>query len=160
MEIWQRIDDFPMYKVNPDGEVRNADTNKIKRPRLNGQGDVIIDLNRENKTLTRKLTLLVAKAYLGEPPKHFNSVIQLNGDREDCRAINLAWRPRWFVVEYNRMFATEPYNVSVQIRETGEIFGTLREACVKYGLVEATAYICAHNDYTIFPTNYHIDFLR
>lgn len=160
MESWTEVRDFSQYQVSPDGEIMNKDRGKPKGVRLNGQGDLIVDLSRDNKRHTRKVSLLVAQAYLADPPNEaFNSVIHLNGDRTDCRAINLAWRPRWFVVEYNRMFKEKPHNVSVEVQETGEIFGTLREACVKYGLVEATAFVNAYNGDAIFPQGYHIKLL-
>ncbi|QXO14112.1 HNH endonuclease [Gordonia phage OlgasClover] len=160
MEIWTKVEGFEDYVVSPDGEVYSESKKELKNLRFNNQGDVMVDLYRDRKQNTRKVSLLVAQAYLGEPRNEsFNSVIHLNGDRSDCRAINLAWRPRWFVVEYNRMFLSEPLNVSVQIEQTGEIFGTLREACVKYGMVEKTAYVVAHNGGPVFPHGYRLKIL-
>ncbi|QEQ94391.1 HNH endonuclease [Gordonia phage Chikenjars] len=160
MEIWTKVEGFEDYVVSPDGEVYSESKKELKNLRFNNQGDVMVDLYRDRKQNTRKVSLLVAQAYLGEPKNEsFNSVIHLNGDRSDCRAINLAWRPRWFVVEYNRMFLSEPLNVSVQIEQTGEIFGTLREACVKYGMVEKTAYVVAHNGGPVFPHGYRLKIL-
>ncbi|QAU06793.1 HNH endonuclease [Gordonia phage Duffington] len=160
MEIWTKVEGFEDYVVSPDGEVYSESKKELKNLRFNNQGDVMVDLYRDRKQNTRKVSLLVAQAYLGEPKNEsFNSVIHLNGDRSDCRAINLAWRPRWFVVEYNRMFLSEPINVSVQIEQTGEIFGTLREACVKYGMVEKTAYVVAHNGGPVFPHGYRLKIL-
>ncbi len=153
---WKQVDDFPSYLIREDGVIIHKHKDEFKATRLNQQGDVIVDLNRDNRRHTRKVSLLVAKAYLGDPRENFNSVIHLNGDKSDCSAINLAWRPRWFVVEYNRMFNEHPKNVSVAIAETGEEFGTLREACVKYGMVEETAYICMHNGYGVFPHGFHL----
>ncbi|QJD49655.1 HNH endonuclease [Gordonia phage Secretariat] len=161
MEIWQPVVGFPQYVVSPEGLIRNKDKPTPKSTRLNNQGDLIIDLSRGDKAYTRKVSLLVAQAYLGNPPNEaFNSVIQLDGDRSNCFASNLAWRPRWFVVEYNRMFNTPPLNVSVYIEETGEVFGTLRDACVKYGIVEATAYQNMVNNDSIFPQGFHLQMLQ
>ncbi|UVK59368.1 HNH endonuclease [Gordonia phage Pherobrine] len=152
MEIWQPIKDFPEYLVSPDGLVRKKDRLVTKATRVNNQGDLIIDLSRDGRRHTRKVSLLVAQAYL-EPPRNeaFNSVIQHDGDKTNCQAINLSWRPRWFVVEYNRMFSQTPVNISVVHEPSGEIFGTLREACVKFGLVEERAYINILNGDSIFP---------
>ncbi|QGJ90432.1 HNH endonuclease [Gordonia phage Crocheter] len=159
MDIWEPIQDFPQYVVSPDGLIMNKDRHTPKATRLNNQGDLIVDLSRDDKKHTRKVSLLVAQAYLGEPPENYNSVVHLNGDRSDCRAINLAWRPRWFVVEYNRMFLSEPLNCSVKIKQTGEIFGTLREACMKYGMIESRAYMAAHNGNPVFPHGYQLEIL-
>ncbi|QAU06321.1 HNH endonuclease [Gordonia phage Rickmore] len=157
MEIWRNVEGFEDYVVNPDGEVYSESKKELKNLRINNQGDVMVDLYRDRKQNTRKVSLLVAQAYLGEPPEFFNSVIHLNGDRSDCRAINLAWRPRWFVVEYNRMFLEEPLMYSVRVIQTGEEFGTLRDFCTKYGVIEQRAFICALNGYRPFPTNYLLE---
>lgn len=157
MEVWAEVSGFPQYKISPDAEVVSVASGRPKRTRQNQQGDVMIDMNRDGKTLTRKLSLLVAEAYLAEPQNEtFNSVIHLDGDRSNCQANNLAWRPRWFVILYNRMFTERPHNVSVMIEETGEVFGTLREACVKYGLVESNTYIQMYNGDTTFPHGFHM----
>lgn len=147
MEFWRVIESFPDYEVNPRGEIKRTNRRQgqpeIKGTRLNHGGDLIIDLNRDDKRHTRKVSLLVAQAFLGEPESDaFNSVIHKDGDKTNCHVSNLVWRPRWFVVEYNRMFLTKPYNVSVEIVETGEVFGTLRDLCVKYGIIEKDAYSC------------------
>ncbi|QFP94964.1 HNH endonuclease [Gordonia phage OhMyWard] len=152
MEIWQPIKDFPEYLVSSDGFIKHTYRKGLKSLRLNGQGDVIVDLSRDGRKHTRKLSLLVAQAYLEPPPNPaFNSVIQHDGDKQNCQAMNLSWRPRWFVVEYNRMFAHPPINISVVHEPSGEVFGTLREACVKFGLVEETAYVNLRNHDPIFP---------
>ncbi|WAB10473.1 HNH endonuclease [Gordonia phage Phepper] len=159
MEIWTKVEGFEDYAVSPDGEVYSSPKKELKNLRFNNQGDVMVDLYKDRKQNTRKVSLLVAQAYLGDPPENCNSVIHLNGDRSDCRAINLAWRPRWFVVEYNRMFLTEPNNISIKIKQTGEIFGTLREACMKYGMIEERAYMAAHNDNPIYPHGFRLEIL-
>lgn len=152
MEIWQPVKDFPEYLVSPDGLIRNRDRPDPKGVRLNGQGDVIVDMSRDGRRHTRKLSLLVAQAYLEPPPNEaYNSVIQHDGDKTNCQAMNLSWRPRWFVVEYNRMFAHPPINISVVHEPSGEVFGTLREACIKFGLVEETTYVNIRNNDSIFP---------
>ncbi|QGJ88065.1 HNH endonuclease [Gordonia phage Avazak] len=160
MEIWTPLREFPNYVINSEGILKQVDTGSIKTNRVNNYGDLIVNLYREGRPYTRKVSLLVAQSYLGEPRNEaFNSVIHLNGDKTDCNAINLAWRPRWFVVAYNQMFENNPINVSVRIKQTGEIFGTLREACVKYGMVESAAYLCAQDGSSVFPTKYILEIL-
>ena len=161
MDIWRGIVNFPKYVVNPEGVIRNKRKEEPKSTRTNNRGDLIVDLSRDDRPHTRKVSLLVAQTYLGEPENEaFNSVIHLDGDKLNCSVGNLAWRPRWFVVEYNRMFSEPPYNVSVMNEETGEIFGTLREACIKYGLVEQRAYINARNGDRTFPANFRLKIIE
>lgn len=157
MEVWQTIEEFPQYVVSPDAQIMNKDRRAPKSTRANNRGDLIVDLSRDDRAYTRKVSLIVAEAYLPVPQNEtFNSVIHLDGDKLNCQANNLAWRPRWFVILYNRMFTERPHNVSVRIEETGEIFGTLREACVKYGWVEANAYIQMYNGDATFPHAFHL----
>ncbi|WNM72557.1 HNH endonuclease [Gordonia phage Artorias] len=160
MEIWTPLREFPNYVINSEGILKQVDTGSIKTNRVNNYGDLVVNLYREGRPYTRKVSLLVAQAYLGDPRNEaFNSVIHLNGDKTDCNAINLSWRPRWFVVAYNQMFENNPINVSVRIKQTGEIFGTLRDACVKYGMVEKAAYLCAQEGTSVFPTKYILEIL-
>lgn len=160
MEVWKPIRDFPQYLVSPDGEIRNKDALHLKSVRLNPQGDLIVDLNRDDRRHTRKVSLLVAQAYLGDPPNEaYNSVIQHDGDRTNCTASNLSWRPRWFVVLYNQMFNERPYDVSVIHQPSGEVFATLRDACIKFGLVEKNAYLNIANGDPIFPLKGTLEFL-
>lgn len=160
MEVWKPVKGFSQYLVSPDGEIRNKDSATPKGVRLNPQGDLIVDLSRDNRRHTRKVSLIVAQAYLGDPPNEaYNSVIQHDGDRTNCSAINLSWRPRWFVVLYNQMFNERPYDVSVIHHPSEEIFPTLRDACIKFGLVEKNAFDNIHNGDPIFPLKGTLEFL-
>lgn len=157
MDFWRVIDAFPDYEINPSGDVRHRRRMDLKGTRHNQGGDLIIDLSRDAKKHTRKVSLLVAKAYLESPnPEIFNSVIHKDGDKSNCEVGNLEWRPRWFVIEYNQMFKHRPYNVSVEIEQTGEIFGTLREACVKYGLIEKRVYSSLSDGSRSFPHEFRM----
>lgn len=156
MESWKTIDGFYRYVINPDGVVKARDTGLVMKARQNKQSFVMITLlDEEGKKRTRSVALLVAKAYLAKPPNEaYNSIIHLDNDRTNCSANNLMWRPRWYALLYRRMFNEHPSNTSVLIQETGEIFGTLREACVKYGLYDKHTYIDMYNNDPCFHYNY------
>lgn len=142
MDVWTPINEFPKYVVSPEGVIHNRERRAVVRARQNRQGVVMASLMGDEHRKTRSVALIVAEAYLGAPRNpSYNSVIHLDGNRANCEAINLAWRPRWYAIRYHKMFDEEPINVSVYIDETGETFGTLREACVKYGLIEKYTYV-------------------
>lgn len=156
MQDWKQLDAFPKYAVSPEGLVKNLERDTLVTARQNRQGIFMVNLMRDNMQVTRSVALLVAQAYL-RPPLNaaYNSVIHRNGDRTDCSAINLMWRPRWYAIKYHKMFDLPELNVSVTIDQTNETFGTLREACIKYGLIEQDTYIqmlnqerCFHYGYT------------
>lgn len=154
-EIWMPIRDFPKYLISPEGLVKNKQRRMLVKTRQNAQGIVMVNLMGDGRRHTRSVALLVAQTYLS-PPRNpsYNSIIFLDGDRSNCSALNLMWRPRWYAVRYHKMFEREPMNISVMIEDTGETFGTLREACMKYGLDEQYTYIDMLNGDPCFHYGY------
>lgn len=124
--------------------------------RVNRQGIVMVNVMSDEGQKTRSVALFVAQAYLAPPPEEYNSIIYLDGDRTNCSARNLAWRPRWYATRYHKMFKEDPYNMSVMIEETGEVFPLLRDACVKYGLDEKYTYIDILNGDPCFHHNFRL----
>lgn len=140
-ELWRDIDEFPGFIINTRGDVMNEWTHRMISVRTNQQGFLMVSLVKERIQYTRSVAILVAKAWLDDPPNEaYNSIIHLNGDREDCHIHNLMWRPRWFAMLYHKMFEHDPYRLGVYVVDTDEEFQTMREACVKYGLIEAHVY--------------------
>ena len=80
---------------------------------------------------------MVADAFVDGKTDLFNTPIHLDGDRENCSAENLMWRPRWFAVQFHRQFQSpEFYNESPRIFnvDTGEEYDSVRECCIDQGL--------------------------
>jgi hypothetical protein len=141
-EEWRDIRGFPGWAINPEGVVFSDATSRKMAIGKNQQGIATVRLMRDGKQHGRSVALLVAKAYL-DPPRneYYNSVIHLNGDKDDCRAVNLMWRPRWYALKYHRMFEDEPYRVSVYIPALDKVYSSLREFCTDYGLIEKSTYV-------------------
>lgn len=136
------LEDFPRYCIQDDGSVYLDDYGRLKkrRPSLTPDGQTKITLYRHGVAYTRSLALLVAKAHVYNDwdPEIFNTPIHLNNDLADNRAVNLAWRPRWFALKYQRQYWNEEYRferIAIRDRKTGERYGSLREVCQKYGLL-------------------------
>lgn len=156
MDIWKTCRGFSKYVISPDGLIKNRERGTLVSTRQNRQGVVMVNLMGDDRTKnTRSVALLVAQAYLA-PPKNdsYNSIIYLDGDRKNCSANNLMWRPRWYAVRYHKMFDEAPYDISVIIEDTGEVFGTLRDACIKYGLDEKYTYVDIINGDKCFHYGY------
>ena len=103
-----------------------------------------------------------AKISVGNDWEAFNTPINLNGDRWDNRAINLAWRPRWFAIRYNKEInLADEHFIRVPIMETysQEIFEVGREACVKYGLLTKDLAIALNNEIAVWPTDLYFVYL-
>lgn len=96
---------------------------------------------------------LVASIFLEEAPHNFDTPINLNGDRSDNRAENLAWRPRWFAIRYNQQFKRPAYtfNYPIVLIDHFEIFERPRDAAIKYGLLEADIVADIQNQRGVWP---------
>ena len=163
MQDWRDLDSFPGWAVNSQGDILNEYTSRVMRVRQNAQGITMVGLTRrgERKQYTRSVALIVARAFVENPmPEFFDSVIHLNGDRIDCRALNLMWRSRSFALRYHDMFNHQPYRLAVYIPQKKERYASLREACTTYGLVEPMAYMNLNNREPCFPYNWYLERLE
>lgn len=157
-DIWREIEDFPGYVVDDLGRVMSLDRRRILRTRFNRQGFAMVNLGRDAEIYTRSIAKLVAEAFIENPySAAYNSIIHLNGDRGDCRAMNLMWRPRWFSIKYHKMFEVNPIRVAVYIPKLDKIFSSLREFCTTYGLIEEDAYHAMFNQEPCFYYGWFIE---
>lgn len=157
MTQWVRLDDFgfPDYSVSDEGEVRNDKTNRYLSQSFNQSGTRKVGLVRSPGEPPNTLVVprLVASIFLEEPPHNFDTPINLNGDRTDNRAENLAWRPRWFAIRYNQQFKRPAYtfNYPIVLIDHFEIFEQPRDAAIKYGLLEADIVADIQNQRGVWP---------
>lgn len=97
---------------------------------------------------------MVAKAFIEKPYPQFDTPINLNGDRTDCRVENLAWRPRWFAIKYNQQFLTEHAPMitnKIRNTKTGVISQNSWECSIRYGLLELDLYVSIYNRTYVWP---------
>lgn len=153
---WTDILDFPGFAVSTDGRVSNIRTSRLLSTRMNQQGFLMVNLTRDRRLYTRSVSMLVAKAFVPQEgdPEVFNSVIHLDNDRRNCHMDNLMWRPRWFARRYNHQFTRTPYKGAVYLRDTDEVFDNIRDAAVKYGLLEENVFADLWNKEGVFPYGY------
>lgn len=155
MESWVPVDGFPGYSVNPLGQVRKDSTGRVLHTRLNQYGVPYVGLMRDWRQCIRSLPRLVATAFVPSPSPIFDTPINLDGDRQNCRVENLAWRPRWYAVLYNQQFK-DPYEnpINAPIREINknEIFSDSLTAACNYGLLEREVVLSVLNKTYTVPT--------
>lgn len=157
-EEWVVLEDFPRYAVSNHGRVMNTETENIKMPTLNQQGIPSVNLIQDRVQNRLSVAVLVAHVFLPPPDNTtFDTPINLDGDRENNRVDNLAWRPRWFARRYHSQLKAPVefgFKGGIEVLETGETFDDIRECAIKYGLLEKEIILGAHNSVPVFPTWY------
>lgn len=156
-EEWVAVEGFPGYSVNPLGQVRNEHTKRVLRVRYNQYGVPYVGMMKEGirHQCVRSLPRLVATAFIRQPNQIFDTPINLNGDRSDCRADNLLWRPRWYAVFYVNQFEERyenPIHAPIREVETGEEFADSLVAGCRFGLLEREVVLSILNTTPAWPT--------
>lgn len=164
IDDWRPVEGFPGYSVNPLGHVRRDTTGRILVPRYNQHGVPYVGLMRDWGQHIRSLPRLVARAFLSRPSEIFDTPIQLDGDRSNCRADNLMWRPRWYAVHYNRQFEGERYDHPIEVpihavNENESFPNSLAAAC-RYGLLEREVVLSVLNRTPTWPTYQYFEILE
>ena len=140
MELWAPVEDYPNYIVSNEGAIRSELTGREMHARPNQTGVMNVSLENEFGRTTRSLAVVVASAHCKRQPyPHFNTVIHLDGDRRNCHADNLDWRPRWFAIQFHKQFLRLPYVDTQPFVEmhTGEVYRSPLHAAIAHGLLEA-----------------------
>ena len=155
-EEWRTIPAFPNYSVSNTGHVRLDRLNRVLNPSRNQHGHLKVNLVKNGNAYTRHVNHLVAKAFNKEPTRRdFDSVVHLDGDKTNCAADNLVWRPRYFAIKYHLQFDT-PYfkkkSPAIENTKTGEKFKSVQEAVVHYGLLFNDIVAAIHTRTYVWPT--------
>lgn len=152
---WRPVAGFPGYSVNSDGQVRRDKSQKILHTRYNQYGAPYVGMMREWQQCSRLLPRLVALAFLSPPTSIFDTPIQLDGNRANCHADNLMWRPRQYAVKYKRQFENRydfPILEPVHAIEEREVFPDSFAAAQRYGLLEREVVLSIENRTPAWPT--------
>jgi hypothetical protein len=155
-EEWRTIPAFPNYSVSNTGHVRLDRLNRTLHPSKNQQGHLKVNLVKNGNAYTRHVNHLIAKAYLSEPTRRdFTSVIHLDGNKANCAAENLAWRPRYFAIKYHLQFDAGYYKntvMAIENTKTGEKFKSIQDAVTHYGLLFNDIIASIHTRTYVWPT--------
>ena len=159
MEEWASLETlgFPGYELSNTGEVRNERTGRPLKVSPNQEGIVRVGLMKrdEGRQVTVSVLRLVARMFVTGSSAQFATPIQLNGDRADCTAKNIVWRPRWFAVEFFRQFEANPeplMSTKIYDVETSKEYLDTREAAMNNGLLEVDIMKSVVNGSPCFPT--------
>lgn len=138
-EDYIEIEEFPNYYVSNFGKVVNMARGGAELAQhINQQGIVRVGMVRDRIQHTRAVAPLVGHAFLPDPPQEHNTIIHLDGNRQNCRADNLMWRPRWFAIKFHKQFLWDAfwnnYNHPLYEVESGRTYQNATEVCMTEGL--------------------------
>lgn len=154
MQEWREIIGFSGYSVSDAGYVRNDDTGRIMRTTMNTHGIETVGLMQQGVQRKKSVSVLVAETFLlTARSMHFDTPINLDGDRTNNHVTNLLWRPLWFARDYHRQFKIGPQGFARPVMnfDTGEVFETTWDAAVLKGLLERELVISILNRTYVFP---------
>lgn len=115
-----------------------------------------MNLTLEGETFTRNVNHLVAKAFIPSAPRpDFISLIHRDGDKENCFAQNLMWRPRHFAVSFHQQFRKDRWLNShspIVDLKTGITYPDIQTACVEFGLLFSDVILAIFEQTYVWPT--------
>jgi hypothetical protein len=157
VEVWSPIPEFPGYSVSDLGRVRNDEYNgRILSYLHTPGGNVHVAMVKKGVQHNRGLAKLVAQQFLKQPNPNWDNPtpIYLNGNKDDCSAENLMWRPRWFAMKYTRQF-NQQYEKVGRIRdlETDNIVRDIwTQLIMVHGLLFSDIIQAIEDRTYVFPT--------
>lgn len=153
----REIRDFPDYVIGKSGQVYTAYRLRPRRSSLTRHGAVKITLFRDGKPYTRSLARIVAEHWLYNDydPEIFDTPIHLDNDLQNNHVDNLAWRPRWFAVQYQQQYWNLEFrNSSVPVVDVKaeEVWPSIMAVCQKHGLLFVDVFKSCTKGDMVFPT--------
>ena len=120
LEFWKDIEGYEgLYQVSNTGQIKSLKINRIRKPRPNNNGYLLIDLHKNGEKKTYQVHRLVAEAFLSNE-EELPEIDHINNDRQDNRVCNLQWISH--VENLRKRQAGIAIPRKVQCLETGEIF--------------------------------------
>lgn len=158
LEEWIQLTNFPDYAVSNYGYVKNLRNDKVLTRSPVQYGMLTVGLMDEGGQHRRSIATLVAETFLEPPPREdFNTPIHLDGDRANCRADNLVWRPRWFAINYHLELKNPPYptwDADFRLVQTWEVFDKIHQPAMKYGLLQRDIHKAIVEGIATFPQGF------
>lgn len=155
---WSIIEEFPNYLVNDQGEIFNRSLDRYMRTYPNTYGHMRITLTDEEtgERSDRGVAKLVAEAFVEPPNELCNRVMILDGRLSNVMAVNLVWRPRYFVMRYARQLkrAEHPVhykNLRIKNCSTGKRYKNVIECGMTEGLLFDDVWRSTYTGANIFP---------
>lgn len=130
MSEFRKIPGYELYEISKEGEIRNARTFKVLKPRLNQAGHPVVNLYQDKKRKCISMAHLVALAWLPNV-QNYKYVDHLDGDKLNIHAHNLMW------VSAPTSMCRKVLNI-----DTGQVFHSAREAAASVFVHESCLRKC------------------
>lgn len=154
-EIRRVIRDFPTYEVTNYGRFFNVRTGREMKLSPTMNGDLTVGFMKDGHQFRFSAKGLVARTFVEGESEIFNTPILLDGDKNNLRADNMVWRPRWFAWHYTRQFYEIPnwyfYGPIADLSTLREYHNFI-EVAVTHGLLCQNILQSIYNDILTFPT--------
>lgn len=156
-EEWFELHEYQGHEMNQRGEIRNKRNKKklaATSKNQNGARFVTIRNTVEGRMQNKALGVLVAETFC--PGKGEitlwggvnDTVVFLDGDRDNVSPTNLMWAPRWYAITYHEQVGNPIWNEKKRIVENnGPIYRSYAHAAQHTGLLpNAIAHAVRYND--------------
>lgn len=140
---WRTIKDHENYEVSDEGDVRNSKTGKILSHSVDEQNDDIVFMYEGSTKYKRKVSRLVAEAYIDGDLEH-SYIEQIDNNKRNVRANNLKLKPKRI-------------GKRVKVLETGEVYDSIKECSKEVGLSVSTISKCLNYDFHSNKYGYHFE---
>lgn len=156
-EIRRQIDDFPTYEVTNHGRFFNSRTGREMKLSPTMNGDLTVGFMKDGHQFRFSAKGVVARTFVEGESELFNSPVLLDGDKNNLRADNMVWRPRWFAWQYTHQWLLPTPNWyfygPIVDRATLREYHNFVEVAVTHGLLCSDIFRSIHSDKLTFPTH-------
>jgi len=154
VETWVIIDEAPDYSVSDLGRVRNDHSGRLLTVTSTVRGGPKVGLVIDGVATSRLVKNLVAEQFVPGETDLFDTAINMDGNKMNCEAANLVWRPRWYAILYARQFNESYPNAGRgPIRNIDEdiTYENVYEASVANGLLFRDVFSGCLDGEPVFP---------
>lgn len=159
---WVPLAHYQGHEINELGEIRNSQTGQILRTSVNQTGVRYVALR--NTTLgkyeNKAVGVLVAETFCEGMDAQHETVLYLDGNRDNNRADNLMWATRWHAMAYHQEMAKQDFSLRKKVIDSeGRVYAHVGEAAMATGcLPSAIDYAVRYNDN--LGSGEHINFMH
>lgn len=124
------------YAGTDDGRIWSYKTNRFLKPADNGQGYLYVSLTKDGKSTSKRVNVLIAETFLGEPPADGRKYIvdHIDGNSYNNEISNLQYITHSENSKKGNLKGVKRPHRPVKCVETGIVYKTQTEAAIATGI--------------------------